>query len=249
MQEQDSAIVLRDSDSLSSIPKKYETIAQDTEVNRNPHLANLIIYEKIDKVKQEIGYVKNNKTVKTSKGVTYSYPSIDMLEAIIQPLLRKHKLSYNFHSYVDPKVDPKEPWMIGIVEVYDLETGHKIEQKYSFPLADSEFVTSIQNYGSTITYARRYVYIQFFNIQHGDEEPDVVSDIMQVETETLNWFIGSMLPVLMKGIPTRDIAINEHQIKKTVHSLLTGKIEKELVIKKWKEKGIELSNNIYKENE
>jgi hypothetical protein len=215
----------------SALPDKYTDMAEGTKVNINPHLADMLLYDKLDKVKASIGYIRNDKKVTTKRGVSYSYPSIELLESRIQPLLREHNLSYNMNSYVDPTLgDGKMQWMIGTVRIVDKETGHVVEQKYSFPLADSEFVTNIQNYGSTVTYARRYVYIQVFNIMHGDEEPEVV-DIVNIDSNTVDWIAYRLVPFIANGLDALPI----DKLAKTVHSILSGKITIDKVIEKWAE--------------
>lgn len=115
-------------------------------INMEITAKNLLLYAKIDKIKQEIPELP-----KTKKGYNYMYTGLDDMMKILDPLLVKYKLSKVHSTYVNGGSNIMKTMII------DLDNGVSIE---STLILDSDIqlakMNKVQSLGSQLTYYRRY---------------------------------------------------------------------------------------------
>lgn len=180
------------------------------------------LYEKIELVKETLGELPKDAENKVgAKGsVTVRYTSLSTILRYINPLLRKYKLSVVPSARVDPEMTSqmsytiteangqqrfiRQVWYKGRLRVTDLETGYFIDEVYDFPMDDNENLPGIKAAGSTLTYARRYMYSALFDIVSEDEDPDALKPRSK---EELQWYVERMAQVLKKANDKGDVGL------------------------------------------
>jgi len=109
------------------------------------------------------------------------YAGLANINETLLPFLTEHKLLVSFSHKVDRLGNQSS-----ILEIEDIETG---EIKTSVLKVKD---TTIQELGSTITYARRYLLLSAFNLDTTDDLDDDGSSSTLISTKTTNWLsVGS----------------------------------------------------------
>ncbi len=146
------------------------------------------ICEKIVDISNEIR-IKNKAGKNSFKGFDYYKP--EQINEAINPLLQKYSLAIFFHflpcrEYIRTKtetvkkVSGEEVKVIETtvkeykcrLEVVDYESGETKQFISEYPEADIQGATDIQNRGGTMTYAKRYMLMNVFNIGDCSIDPD-----------------------------------------------------------------------------
>lgn len=130
------------------------------------------IYQKIIAVSEELRITKEGDN--TFKGFKYFRPD-DIAKAIV-PLLKKHELILFFDMPFSKEKDKYEGKLVILEsDKAKLPEGQieKVELQFDIPLTTVASASEAQNAGATMTYCKRYMIMNAFNIAENEADPDV----------------------------------------------------------------------------
>lgn len=130
------------------------------------------IYQKIIALSEEIRVPKDGQN--TFKGFAYFKP--DDIARLIVPLLKKHELILLF----DMPFNKDKSMYEGKLTILETEAGldgatkhnGKVELQFDIPLTTVQGATEAQNAGATMTYCKRYMIMNAFNLADNEADPD-----------------------------------------------------------------------------
>lgn len=130
----------------------------ETNTNQNtPQVPNLLFGSLL----QAQTHLANPK--KDTKGYGYKYAQLDQIIEIVKPVLAKYGLGV-IQSPHGPIVDG----CLTLKTIIFHESGQHMIEQFSIPLKEGTNVT--QDYGSALTYARRYHLLSLFNLAAEDDD-------------------------------------------------------------------------------
>lgn len=117
----------------------------------------------------ECPIIKKSKSVKekAEKGgkERYKYATIDCIVKAVQPLLKKHELSYNIKTLME------ENAVTTIVTACHV-LGHREETSFSAPIDKTAYMSEPQKWASAATFTKRNAFCNAFGILTGDDDND-----------------------------------------------------------------------------
>lgn len=123
------------------------------------------IYEKIIALSKEIRVSKEGKN--DFKGFSYFKP--DDIAREIVPLLEKHELILFF----DMPFNKDKGMYEGKLSIMETGTSTaKVEMQFDIPLTSVQGASEAQNAGATLTYCKRYMIMNAFNLADNEADPD-----------------------------------------------------------------------------
>lgn len=129
------------------------------------------IYEKIIALSKEIRVSKEGKN--DFKGFSYFKP--DDIAREIVPLLEKHELILFFDMPFNKDKGMYEGKLV-ILESKDATVNgpikHGVEMQFDIPLTSVQGASEAQNAGATLTYCKRYMIMNAFNLADNEADPD-----------------------------------------------------------------------------
>ena len=130
----------------------------ETNTNQNtPQVPNLLFSSLL----QAQNHLANPK--KDTKGYGYKYAQLDQIIEIVKPVLAEYGLGV-IQSPNGPIVDG----CLTLKTIIFHESGQHLIEQFSIPLKEGTNVT--QDYGSALTYARRYHLLSLFNLAAEDDD-------------------------------------------------------------------------------
>lgn len=123
------------------------------------------IYQKIIAVSEDLRIPKEGNN--NYKGFKYFKP--DDIAREIVPLLKKHELILFFNMPFNKDKGMYEGKLI-IEESGD--SSAKVELQFDIPLTSVQGATEAQNAGATLTYCKRYMIMNAFNLADNEADPD-----------------------------------------------------------------------------
>lgn len=111
------------------------------------------------------------------------YGSLENILEVAKPILGRHGMSITY----SPDMTSREGYLKIIAEVMHA-AGHAVRFEGEFPLDGAGFKgtankTPIQAWGSTCSYARRYLFCMIFNIAVADQDKDGNSESQHITPE------------------------------------------------------------------
>jgi len=107
-------------------------------------------FEALSAFQAELKPVKKTKAVKNKDGtIRYHYATFDDIVSAIQPLLEKYGLSYHFKTSFDAK-------SVTVDCIVTHREGHSETTSFKAPIEFSGRMLPIQEWGSALTYSKRY---------------------------------------------------------------------------------------------
>jgi len=107
-------------------------------------------YHALSSFQSELKPIKKSKVVKNKDGtLRYSYATFDDIIEAIQPLLEKHGLSYRFETEFEGK-------SVNVKCIITHLLGHQEITSFKTVVEYSGRMLPIQEWGSALTYAKRY---------------------------------------------------------------------------------------------
>jgi len=130
----------------------------ETNPNQNtPQVPNLLFSSLL----QAQTHLANPK--KDTKGYGYKYAQLDQIIEIVKPVLAQYGLGI-IQSPNGPIVDG----CLTLKTIIFHESGQHLIEQFAIPLKEGTNVT--QDYGSALTYARRYHLLSLFNLAAEDDD-------------------------------------------------------------------------------
>lgn len=142
--------------------------------------------ESIARLQTKIPPIKRTRKIDV-KGKTRSrYAALEDIDKQIRPLLAEEGLSVSYDTAIEGKTKIK------VIVYVAHRAGHKISREVTLPLDESEYRNAVQNYGATISYARRYALTLALNLVPEDEDDDAqsLSLITEPEIDSINDLIA-----------------------------------------------------------
>jgi len=104
----------------------------------------------------------------------YKYAELSDILNIVNKVTEKHGVLLMIQIRLDPQMTTITSKLIyeGIINLYDIDSEETIQYTYSFPSDTAQKINDIQAYGSTMTYAQRYMLGALFGIAYDNENPD-----------------------------------------------------------------------------
>jgi len=170
----------------------------------------LSLQEKIFNMRNEFGTVTKNLTCEYLS-TKYKFEDGRLIQKRVKELSKKYKLNIDIRF----KGDADKSWTADLF-IYDLENKEQMTIEYAGE-SDTKLANRIQGFGSTCTYATRYIYKLFFNLGELELDPDTVEFHKKANNEKHN--------------QTDRILINEVQIKELKDKLKAKNINESDVIK------------------
>ncbi len=124
------------------------------------------LIEKVDKIQQEIGTLKKNKSNPFFKS---KYLDLTAINENLRPLLEKHKVAM---TQPCTNVDGRPALALVLT---DLESEEQIREVAILP-----DLTDAQKMGGAITYFRRYSLVSYFTIDAEDDDGNFASSKAKV---------------------------------------------------------------------
>lgn len=112
--------------------------------------------------------VAKTKEVKTKAGARmYKYAPLEEILKVYQPILSKHGFSYHFDQEELPSKMVTRIWCIVSGYGYDGKTFVDVPV-----MASNDYVNATQQIGSSISYAKRYAFVNLMGIIFEEEDDD-----------------------------------------------------------------------------
>lgn len=127
--------------------------------------------EKLLNAKAEIGTIVKDASNPHFK---MKYASLPKILETINPILKAYGLLLTIEVTMDKELTSilNNPIYNGVVTVYDVETKLFESYHYNFPQDTAQKQNAIQAFGSTMTYAQRYMLGCLLGIPFDEEDPD-----------------------------------------------------------------------------
>ena len=117
-----------------------------------------ILFQSLRLAQEEISNPK-----KDTKGHNYKYAQLDQVLAIIKPILSKHGLGI----MQTPTGDIKDGCLTLKTIIFH-ESGQHIAEQFQIPIPQGRNIT--QDFGSCLSYARRYSILSLFSLAQEDDD-------------------------------------------------------------------------------
>jgi hypothetical protein len=124
--------------------------------------APMTIFEKITEISNLIRIGKEGK----NEYKIFEYFTPDQIAISLNPLLQKFKTTLLFH------MQPQGEKFLCNLQLRDYENNTGYTEKMVFSKASVQGAGDIQNEGATMTYAKRYMTMNMFNIADSKADPD-----------------------------------------------------------------------------
>lgn len=178
----------------------------------------------------ELPEVVKDKVVLNKDGSErYRYATLDTIIKTVKPTLEKYGFSYFFKT-------EKTETGIKVTCVLLHKDGHSEEASFDAPIDASSYMSPIQQYGSAITYAKRYSFCALLGITaEEDDEAQVQKEIEEYQqvyevAKLLGlWQYGKVRRTLEKakkeGRPADVMLDWLHRTKRAFEEQLNGKVK------------------------
>jgi len=183
----------------------------------------MALQDSISWVRQQIGFIEPDLKVNFGGSRGMPYLSLGKLLSVVNPLLETAGLSVNI---IGTKIKHHAPDTIirFTVEVAN-RNNEKAIYRYDLIIDDSGNRSSVQNVGSTISYAMRYIYKMLFAIPSGEfEDPDLQNPFSKVENN------DKLLEYYKLSKKEKD----PEKAVKILRGLIEGKLEYDRIKTKYK---------------
>lgn len=109
-----------------------------------------------------------------------TYATFEAIDAVLRPLTAEYGFSYRFTT------DAADGKNLNVTMITDHRAGHSEVSKVPLPVDANEYRSAVQNYRSTISFAKRCLVSDFFNIVTVGEDDDGAAAISYVSVEQAN---------------------------------------------------------------
>jgi hypothetical protein len=128
-------------------------------------LLEMKLYEKVLHISRDLRLSKEGK----NKGIGFNYFNPDDINREITPLLIKYGVFIRFDLVLK---QGSETIYTALASVIDIATDKQIDYQFDIKEAVVQRAQGAQATGATITYAKRYTYMNIFNIADNKDDPD-----------------------------------------------------------------------------
>lgn len=125
------------------------------------------LYQKIIEISNELRVAKDGK----NKGIGFNYFNADDIANKLNPLMKKHGVFIKFEIVLKKEFE-RDNIYTSLVTVFDTDTDKSIEYQFDIKEAVVQRAQGAQATGATITYAKRYMLMNIFNIADNKDDPD-----------------------------------------------------------------------------
>jgi hypothetical protein len=200
---------------------EHSVVKQDNQIMHYRPSAYASLHRKIVEIKNEIGVFFKDKTATTPK-FQYKYVSLEQILEKLLPLLQKYQVDIIIETALHPELSKQmeSVWCVSNVILIDLDTGDYEQKAFTFPMDKLATDNKIQSWGSTQSYAKRYIYTNIFDIAQTDR----TLEDMLMEEEDHKWFWAHFAPNLF------NVCKDQNQILKAIQGYTSGKVSKETLI-------------------
>lgn len=109
---------------------------------------------------------KNSQVMnKDGRSVRYKFATIDQIVSEVKGLLSKHGFSYAVTTKVEAQ------WVCAYVTARH-EAGHSEVSEFKVPIEGDAYMSLPQKYAASLTFAKRYAFLNAFGIMTGDQDCD-----------------------------------------------------------------------------
>lgn len=139
----------------------------------------------MSRLQAKLPVIPKTRTIEVKGKIRSRFAAIEDIDAICKPL-------YTAEGFgVDYDTDIQGEGKVGVI-IYVSRGGFSKTRRVILPLDKSEYRNAVQNYGATISYARRYAFSLAFNIITGGEDNDAhaVSTIIEEEQRNIEDLIA-----------------------------------------------------------
>lgn len=125
---------------------------------------SISVKEKIIKISNEIRVGKDGK----NSFQNYEYFKPDDIAKALNPLLEKYELLTHFSMPYSKEKGMYEAEL----SIMDIKSDDKLVYRFDIPLTTLRGTGEAQNAGATMTYAKRYLQMNVFNLADNSADPD-----------------------------------------------------------------------------
>ena len=143
---------------------KMEKIMEMVE-KQQAKIARQQFYQAMSELQSELPEIDKDGKIVVKGRVQSEYARYETIMRAIRPLLKKHGFSVSFRPEV------KENRIV-VKCVVSHKGGHTEESNVELPFDNSGNKNTVQSYGSTMSYGKRYALCLMFNIPVGGEDDD-----------------------------------------------------------------------------
>ena len=122
------------------------------------------LYKKIESIRKELRIKKDGR----NDFAKYNYFTPDSIIGAVNPLLEKYSIFAKF----DLIYDKEKEMYVSLLKVKDYENGDSINFQFDIKLGIVKGANESQASGSTLTYAKRYSYMNAFDIVDNKDDLD-----------------------------------------------------------------------------
>lgn len=159
------------------------------------------LYQKIIEISNELRVAKDGK----NKGIGFNYFNADDIAKQLNPLMKKHGLFIKFEIVLKKEFE-KDNIYTALTTVIDTESDKTVDYQFDIKEAVVQRAQGAQATGATITYAKRYMLMNIFNIADNKDDPDAhLGEEPQEKPKAKNTEVVDVLKDLISD--NQDIAL------------------------------------------
>jgi hypothetical protein len=133
-------------------------------MSENKKQNKLSVKERIVKISNEIRIGKDGK----NSFQNYEYFKPDDIAKALNPLLERHELLIHFNMPYSKEKGMYEAKLT----IVDIKSDDQVVYLFDIPLTELKGTGMAQNAGATMTYAKRYLQMNVFNLADNSADPD-----------------------------------------------------------------------------
>lgn len=118
--------------------------------------------------------IKKSSTAKIAtrggSSYSYTYAELDEIARVVNPILRKHGLSYSWNSKVDEK-----GVMLTCTCIVRHVNGHSETAEFTLPIANESAMNNQQKVAAALTFAKRQSLVAALGLVTTDEDTDTIT--------------------------------------------------------------------------
>lgn len=134
---------------------------------------NLNLYERINYVRNKIGYIQKDKTVSTGKSGSYKAVTHDQVTAMIRDHLVETGIicipNFVSGSMTEPRGESNQ-WRYSAVYEFTFVNLNDPQDKFSFLIEAHAMDNADKAPGKALSYAKKYAMLKLFEIETGEDE-------------------------------------------------------------------------------
>lgn len=187
----------------------------------------------------ECPVIEKKKVVlnKDQRTVRYKFAPLDDVVAQVKVLLKTHGFSYSLDTEVKPN------WVKAICKITHC-AGHSQLSTFEVPIEGDAYMSQPQKYASSLTFCKRYAFLNGFGILTGDEDTDgkvtkekpagpavataetrkrMIDRLKDIEQQAIQYFINATIIMPNEGleqVPLSEVPTTQKQFEALRQNIL-----------------------------